>query len=128
MGRRPPLRDDNRIGQKGAAVLANLVESKSHRSLPSAATTEAARKLWRVLEMLAGHVERPDSSQPTGMNREFMPTDLSGCRSPLHFMTTEMARRVRGHSQVLMSHIYGLNRSCMLLVGVVEQNRFIPTD
>ena len=60
--------------------------------------------------MLAGLVEQPDSSQLTRMNREFMPTDLSGCRYPLHFMKTKMARRVRWHSQVLMSHIYG--RDC----------------
>jgi len=76
--------------------------------------------------MLAGLVERPDSSQPTGMNREFMPTDLSGCRSPLHFMTTKMARRVRGHSQVLMSHIYGNNRSCVVPVGVGRVKPFHP--
>jgi hypothetical protein len=74
--------------------------------------------------MLACHVERPDSSQPTGMNREFMPTDLSGCRSPLHFMTTKMSRRVRGHSQVFdESHLWQQQKlfgSCVMLVGVVE--------
>ena len=73
--------------------------------------------------MHAGLVERPDSSQPTRMSRELKPTDLSGCRSPLHFMTTKMARRVRGHSQVLMTHIYGSKKlfgSCVVLVGVVE--------
>jgi hypothetical protein len=88
------------------------MSQRAHRFLPSAATTEAARKLRRVLEMLAGLVERPGSSQPTRMNGEFMPTDSSGRRSPLHFLTTKMARRVRWHSQVLMSHIYGSNRSC----------------
>ena len=50
--------------------------------------------------MLAGLVERRDSSQPTRMNGVFMPTDSSGRRSPLHFMTTKMARRVRWHSQI----------------------------
>jgi hypothetical protein len=58
------------------------MSERAHRSLPSTATTEAARKLRRVLEMLAGPVERPDSSQPTQMNGEFMPTDSSGRRSP----------------------------------------------
>jgi hypothetical protein len=60
-------------------ILEIHMSHRVHISPPSAVTTEAARKLRRMSEMLAGLVDQPDSSRPTMLNREtFMPTDFDG--------------------------------------------------